>query len=128
VQQYRAGTVPFTTVFQLEVTQFQVQDQLAVAQGNIALFLIEVYRALGGGWELRCQEKDGKQAAAEVPVAEKVAAPKEAPPAPAPEETPPPRPLPADKVSRKTSGASAAPALWQFFGTANPPTKQEKNP
>src|SRR4029077_3850321 len=50
VDQYRAGTVAFTTVFQLEVTQEQVQDQLALAQGNIALNLINVYRALGGGW------------------------------------------------------------------------------
>jgi hypothetical protein len=33
----------------------QQQDQLAVAQGNIALNLIEVYRAVGGGWELRLQ-------------------------------------------------------------------------
>ena len=26
------------------------QDQLATARGNIALSLISVYRALGGGW------------------------------------------------------------------------------
>src|SRR5262249_19103797 len=53
VKQYRAGTQPFNTVFNLETTQVQQQDQLAVAQGNIALNLIAVYRALGGGWELR---------------------------------------------------------------------------
>jgi NodT family efflux transporter outer membrane factor (OMF) lipoprotein len=53
VKQYRTGTVPFNTVFNLETTQVQQQDQLAVAQGNIALNLINVYRALGGGWELR---------------------------------------------------------------------------
>lgn len=53
VKQYRAGTVPFNTVFNLETTQVQQQDQLAVAQGNIALNLINVYRAMGGGWELR---------------------------------------------------------------------------
>src|SRR5262249_51560921 len=40
-------------LFTLENTQLQVQDQAAVAQGNIALNLINVYRALGGGWELR---------------------------------------------------------------------------
>jgi NodT family efflux transporter outer membrane factor (OMF) lipoprotein len=50
--QYRVGVIPFNTVFNLEVTQVQQQDQLAVAQGNIALNLINVYRALGGGWEL----------------------------------------------------------------------------
>jgi NodT family efflux transporter outer membrane factor (OMF) lipoprotein len=54
--QYRVGTIPFNTVFNLEVTQVQQQDQLAVSQGNIALNLINVYRALGGGWEIRQQE------------------------------------------------------------------------
>jgi NodT family efflux transporter outer membrane factor (OMF) lipoprotein len=51
--QYRVGTIPFNTVFNLETTQVQQQDNLAVAQGNIALNLISVYRALGGGWEIR---------------------------------------------------------------------------
>lgn len=57
VKQYRAGTVPFNTVFNLETTQVQQQDNLAVARGNIALNLIEAYRALGGGWELRLREE-----------------------------------------------------------------------
>jgi NodT family efflux transporter outer membrane factor (OMF) lipoprotein len=56
VRQYRTGTVPFNTVFNLETTQVQQQDNLSVAQGNIALNLINVYRALGGGWELRLPE------------------------------------------------------------------------
>jgi outer membrane protein TolC len=42
-------------LFILENTRLQTQDQLAVAQGNIALDLINVYRALGGGWQLRTQ-------------------------------------------------------------------------
>ena len=54
--QYRVGTIPFNTVFNLETTRVQQQDNLAVAQGNIALNLINVYRALGGGWELRTQK------------------------------------------------------------------------
>jgi NodT family efflux transporter outer membrane factor (OMF) lipoprotein len=56
--QFRAGTIPFNTVFNLETTQVQQQDQVAIARGNIALSLINVYRALGGGWELR-YEKEG---------------------------------------------------------------------
>ena len=42
-------------LFTLANSQLQAQDQLAIAQGNIALNLINVYRALGGGWELRLQ-------------------------------------------------------------------------
>jgi NodT family efflux transporter outer membrane factor (OMF) lipoprotein len=55
VQQYRTGTIDFNTVFNLATTQVQQQEQLAIARGNIALNLINVYRALGGGWELRLQ-------------------------------------------------------------------------
>lgn len=57
LEQYRTGIVPFNTVFNLETTQVQQQDQLALVRGNIALNLIEVYRAVGGGWELRLESQ-----------------------------------------------------------------------
>src|SRR5262249_40820639 len=56
--QFRVGTTPFNTVFNLETAQVQQQDNLVVAQGNIALNLINVYRALGGGWEFRIEDKN----------------------------------------------------------------------
>jgi NodT family efflux transporter outer membrane factor (OMF) lipoprotein len=62
VQQYRTGTIDFNRVFNLETTQVQQQDNLAVAAGNIALNLVNVYRALGGGWELRLQVPPGQHA------------------------------------------------------------------
>jgi NodT family efflux transporter outer membrane factor (OMF) lipoprotein len=86
VQQYRAGTVPFNTVFTLEIAQVQQQDQLAIAQGNIALNLIAVYRALGGGWELRYEMENCSIAVGDMPPA--------APPPPVPERLPPPKPAP----------------------------------
>jgi NodT family efflux transporter outer membrane factor (OMF) lipoprotein len=52
--QYKGGIIDFTRVTQLETTLVQLQDTLAVAQGEIGLGLIQVYRALGGGWEIRC--------------------------------------------------------------------------
>jgi NodT family efflux transporter outer membrane factor (OMF) lipoprotein len=45
-------------LYTLENTQLQEQDNLAVAQGNVALNLINVYRALGGGWEIRTQNDE----------------------------------------------------------------------
>lgn len=51
--QYRLGAVDFTPVYIFQSVLTTQQDQLAVAQGDIALSLIEVYRALGGGWDLR---------------------------------------------------------------------------
>ncbi len=40
-------------LFTLENSKLQEQDNLAVARGNIALSLVNVYRALGGGWQIR---------------------------------------------------------------------------
>src|SRR5258708_39886687 len=53
-EQLNAGVTDFTPVF--VASQFLAQDQLqlATAQSDIALGLITVYRALGGGWEIRC--------------------------------------------------------------------------
>jgi NodT family efflux transporter outer membrane factor (OMF) lipoprotein len=67
VKQYKTGTIDFNRVFNLETTQVQQQDQLAVAQGNVALNLINVYRALGGGWELRLQKENCAAASLGVP-------------------------------------------------------------
>jgi NodT family efflux transporter outer membrane factor (OMF) lipoprotein len=86
-EQFRVGTIPFNTVFNLETAQVQQQDNLVVAQGNIALNLINVYRALGGGWEIRLQ--DGNNCAAPTPST----------PAPAKNPTPPETELPPPKPS-----------------------------
>jgi outer membrane protein TolC len=51
--QYRLGAVDFTPVFLFQTTVTDQQDQLAVAKGNVALSLIDLYRSLGGGWEMR---------------------------------------------------------------------------
>jgi outer membrane protein TolC len=51
----------YTRVAQLELNQVTLDDTLAQAQGEIALGLIQVYKALGGGWQIRltdCAEPD----------------------------------------------------------------------
>jgi NodT family efflux transporter outer membrane factor (OMF) lipoprotein len=53
VAQYQAGTVDFTRVTQLELNLVTQQDTLAQAQGEIVTGLIQVYKALGGGWQIR---------------------------------------------------------------------------
>ena len=52
--QYRGGTVDFNRVALVEQNLVTQQNLLAQAQGNIAMGLIQVYRALGGGWEIKC--------------------------------------------------------------------------
>jgi len=49
--QYKGGVTDFNRVFNTQATLVNQQDQLAVARGNIALNLIAVYKALGGGWQ-----------------------------------------------------------------------------
>ena len=43
----------YTRVLQTQTQLVQQQDNLTVADGDIATNLIAVYRSLGGGWELR---------------------------------------------------------------------------
>lgn len=51
--QYREGATDYTRV--LNTQQFLVteQDRLVETRGSVALNLVAVYKALGGGWELR---------------------------------------------------------------------------
>jgi NodT family efflux transporter outer membrane factor (OMF) lipoprotein len=52
-QQYDAGKADFNRVFNVQQTLTQQEDQLAVARGTVANNLILLYKALGGGWQLR---------------------------------------------------------------------------
>jgi NodT family efflux transporter outer membrane factor (OMF) lipoprotein len=53
VLQYRQGAVDFTTVLTAQQALLNAQDNLATSLGNISTGLVGVYRALGGGWEMR---------------------------------------------------------------------------
>jgi len=53
VIQYRDGITDFTTVLTAQQSLLSAEDSLASALGNISTFLVGVYRALGGGWEIR---------------------------------------------------------------------------
>ena len=53
VLQYREGVTDFTTVLSAQQTLLAQQDSLASTLGTISTSLVGVYRALGGGWEIR---------------------------------------------------------------------------
>ncbi|PYN36938.1 MAG: transporter [Candidatus Rokuibacteriota bacterium] len=53
VLQYREGVTDFTTVLNTQQTLLSQQDNLASTLGSISTSLVGVYRALGGGWEIR---------------------------------------------------------------------------
>ena len=48
--QFETGVVDFNRVYNTQTTLLNAQDQLATTRGNIDLQLIQVYKALGGGW------------------------------------------------------------------------------
>jgi NodT family efflux transporter outer membrane factor (OMF) lipoprotein len=50
---YKEGDSDYTTVLTATQVQLQVEDALASARGGVPLALVGVYRALGGGWQLR---------------------------------------------------------------------------
>jgi outer membrane protein TolC len=47
---YRTGLVDFQNVLDMERSLFQQQDELVSSQGIVVVNLINIYRALGGGW------------------------------------------------------------------------------
>ena len=48
--QFEGGVVDFNRVYNTQTALLNAQDQLATTRGNIDLQLIQVYKALGGGW------------------------------------------------------------------------------
>jgi NodT family efflux transporter outer membrane factor (OMF) lipoprotein len=51
--QYQLGTRDFTTVLTAEQNLYTAQTDLATAEGNVSSGLAAVYKALGGGWQIR---------------------------------------------------------------------------
>jgi NodT family efflux transporter outer membrane factor (OMF) lipoprotein len=51
--QYREGITDFTTVLTAEQNLLAQQDSLATTLGEISGNLVGVYRAMGGGWQIR---------------------------------------------------------------------------
>ncbi len=53
IKQYREGAVDFTSVLVAQQALLVQQDNLADTLGNISRSLVGVYRAVGGGWQIR---------------------------------------------------------------------------
>lgn len=50
---YKEGETDYTSVLYAEQQQLRVQTSLAKAQGDVPQALVALYRALGGGWQIR---------------------------------------------------------------------------
>jgi len=93
VKQYEAGGIDFTRVSQIEQSLVQQQDAQAASHGQVAQGLIEVYRALGGGWRTpACAEQSAQAVRLPTisPPHEEIPVPAPAPPQPISEQAPQP--------------------------------------
>jgi NodT family efflux transporter outer membrane factor (OMF) lipoprotein len=58
VIQYREGAIDFERIFNLQNVLVRQELDLAAARAEISLSLIEVYRSLRGGWQIRLDTSD----------------------------------------------------------------------
>jgi outer membrane protein TolC len=100
----------YNQIFTAVNFQVQQQDAAAQAEGNIALNLILLYRAMGGGWQIRCGNCNGPQAIAP-PVAVMASGNSAAAPTTLPAATPPAPTQPA--VSAAPAALLGTPVIVQ---------------
>jgi NodT family efflux transporter outer membrane factor (OMF) lipoprotein len=111
------GEASFTTYTLYEQNLLNAQDASAQAQGEIAQSLISVYRALGGGWEIRL-DNNNQQPAQGMPAAAP-GGPNGVEPVPSPAPAPPSAPQqPADL---QQPSALQAPDFSRGYATETPP-------
>ncbi|MBS0261205.1 MAG: efflux transporter outer membrane subunit [Planctomycetes bacterium] len=87
---YRNGEIDFNRLFTVQVLRLNQQEALAIARGNSADSIVQLYKALGGGWEIRLD-----QAMNDPSLAPATNAPTREPPKPLP--APEPEPLRKDE-------------------------------
>jgi len=91
--QYTAGRTDFNRVLIVEQDLTRQQDLLAVSQGSVAGNLIQLYKALGGGWQIRLAAPASPPSVPAEPEGE-LEPINELEPLPAPAPEPPPLPPP----------------------------------
>ena len=74
-KQYTQGTSDFQRVLDSQRSLLQVEDQLAASESNVTKNLIQLYRALGGGWQIVEFGQSGLEEFLEVEVEEVVIEP-----------------------------------------------------
>ena len=51
---FEEGEISFTGIYVVQGQLVSLKDQLAQSKGDVVTSLIGIYKALGGGWEVRC--------------------------------------------------------------------------
>ncbi|MGQ9913955.1 MAG: efflux transporter outer membrane subunit [Thermogutta sp.] len=100
--QYQEGLIDFQRVIDSQRALVQQQDALAESRGKVTLNLISVYKALGGGWEVRYRQPTNVTVSYTTEVQGEVRA--------APNATPAPQPAPAVAPAAPMVPTTPAPA------------------
>lgn len=79
---YREGEIDFNRLFTVQQLLLNQQERLANARGNAAQSLVDLYRALGGGWEIRLDSSPGGATLYELPATPPLQPVSEIPPLP----------------------------------------------
>lgn len=56
---YETGATDFNRVYLIQSVQLSQKNDLIASRASITLNLIRIYRALGGGWQIRCPGNSG---------------------------------------------------------------------
>ena len=54
---YKSGLTDFQNVLITEQALLEQQDALAASRGRVSSFLVNIYEALGGGWDALVEEE-----------------------------------------------------------------------
>jgi len=66
--QYEAGVTDLTTLLDVENQLLKAEDEYVQSQGLVALDIVSLYQALGGGWEGSARDEQAMEAAHLAPV------------------------------------------------------------
>jgi outer membrane protein TolC len=67
---YRDGVADFLTVLDTERSLLQAEQQYTTSTTNVSLDLVQLFKALGGGWETTYPDRAGPEPVVLVPVPE----------------------------------------------------------
>ena len=70
LEQYKEGAIDFERVFNLQNVLVRQEIDMAESEATISLSLIEIYRALRGGWQIRIDGRAGRMVVTESTVVE----------------------------------------------------------
>lgn len=106
---YQDGVTDFNRLSNMQLFVARQQDQLAVAKGQVAQGWIDVYRSLGGGWQVRLVGAMGPTGATPLAMPEAVVTPAPADDPPAPPAAPPEEPVAPPPAALMNPAGNGAP-------------------